>query len=97
MTSVSVCIPTFNYGRYIGRAVESVLAQTTRDFELLVVDNASTDETPDVLARFRDPRLRVHRNESNIGLFGNFRRCLELTSGELVKFLAADDWLLSAP
>jgi glycosyltransferase involved in cell wall biosynthesis len=64
------------------------------DFELLVVDNASTDETPDVLASFRDDRLRVHRNDSNVGLFGNFRRCLELTSGELVKFLAADDWLL---
>jgi hypothetical protein len=94
VTGVSVCIPTYNYGRYVGRAVESVLAQGMGDFELIVVDNASIDETPDVLARFRDPRLRVHRNDSNLGLFGNFRRCLELTSGELVKFLAADDWLL---
>jgi hypothetical protein len=90
---ISVCIPTFNYGRFLGRAVDSVLAQDRGDFELIVVDNASTDDTQDVLARYDDPRLRVVRNPRNLGLFGNFARCLELASGELVKFLAADDWL----
>src|SRR5688500_6704463 len=90
---ISVCIPTFNYGHFLGRAVESVLAQDHGDFELIVVDNASTDDTQAVLARYDDPRLRVVRNPSNLGLFGNFERCLELAGGELVKFLASDDWL----
>jgi Glycosyl transferase family 2 len=45
------------------------------------------------VARYDDPRLRSHRNDSNVGLFGNFARCLELACGEFVKFLAADDWL----
>jgi glycosyltransferase involved in cell wall biosynthesis len=89
---VSVCIPTYDYARYLPAAVDSVLAQDYEDYELIVVDNASRDETPAVLARYGD-RIRAHRNERNLGLFGNFGRCLELARGELVKFLAADDWL----
>jgi glycosyltransferase involved in cell wall biosynthesis len=90
--AVSVCIPTYNYARFLGRAIDSVLAQEYRDFELIVVDNASEDDTPAVLARYAD-RIEAHRNERNLGLFGNFARCLELARGEHVKFLAADDWL----
>ena len=90
--AVSVCIPAYNYGRFLPRAIDSVLAQEYRDFELIVVDNASEDDTPAVLARYGE-RIRAHRNERNVGLFGNFARCLELARGEHVKFLAADDWL----
>jgi glycosyltransferase involved in cell wall biosynthesis len=89
---VSVCIPTYDYARYLPAAIDSVLAQDYDDYELIVVDNASRDETPAVLARYGD-RIRAYRNERNLGLFGNFARCLELARGELVKFLAADDWL----
>lgn len=91
--TVSVCIPTYNYGHFLGAAIDSVLAQEFGDFELVVVDNASEDDTPAVVAARSDPRLRHHRNERNLGLFGNFARCLELARGEFVKFLAADDWL----
>jgi glycosyltransferase involved in cell wall biosynthesis len=90
---VSVCIPTYNYGHFLGAAIESVLGQEFDDFELVVVDNASQDDTPAVVARYHDPRLRLHRNDRNIGLFGNFARSLEIATGEFVKFLAADDWL----
>jgi hypothetical protein len=90
---VSVCIPTYNYGRFLGAAIDSVLAQEYGAFELIVVDNASTDDTPAVVAARQDPRLRAYRNDRNVGLFGNFARCLELAAGEFVKFLAADDWL----
>jgi glycosyltransferase involved in cell wall biosynthesis len=89
---VSVCIPAYNYARFLPAAIDSVLAQQYGDYELIVVDNASEDETPAVLARYGD-RIRAERNERNVGLFGNFARCLELARGELVKFLAADDWL----
>ena len=85
---VSVCIPTYNYGRFLGQAIESVLAQTWGDFELVVCDNASTDDTQDVVASFRDERIRSYRNDANIGLFGNFSRCLELARGELTEALA---------
>jgi glycosyltransferase involved in cell wall biosynthesis len=90
--AVSVCIPTYNYGRFLPAAIESVLAQDFHDFELIVVDNASEDDTAKVLAGYGD-RVRAHRNERNVGLFGNFARCLELARGEFVKLLAADDWL----
>jgi glycosyltransferase involved in cell wall biosynthesis len=93
VAQVSVCIPTYNYGRYLGTAIDSVLAQEYEDFELIVVDNASDDDTATVVAARRDQRLRVYRNDRNLGLFGNFARCLELATGEFVKFLAADDWL----
>ena len=74
---VSVCIPAYNYARYLPAAIDSVLAQEYGDYELIVVDNASEDETPAVLARYGD-RIRAERNERNVGLFGNFARCLEL-------------------
>ena len=90
---VSVCIPTYNYGHFLGAAIESVLDQDFGEFELVVVDNASDDDTATVVERYRDPRLRFHRNDRNIGLFGNFARCLELSTAPFVKFLAADDWL----
>jgi glycosyl transferase family 2 len=90
---VSVCIPTYNYGRFLGKAIESVLAQTWGEFELIVCDNASTDETQEVIASFDDERIRAYRNDRNLGLFGNFSRCLELARGDLVKFVCSDDWL----
>ncbi|MGI8730950.1 MAG: glycosyltransferase family 2 protein [Solirubrobacteraceae bacterium] len=94
MPKVSVCIPTYNYAKFLAAAIDSVLAQTFEDFELIVSDNASTDETPAVLDRYAaQPALRVYRNERNLGLFANFNRCLELARGEYVKFLCADDWL----
>jgi hypothetical protein len=91
--AISVCIPTYNYARYLGQAVRSVLDQTFRDFELIVCDDASTDATLAVLDAFADERLKVFENPANLGLFGNFNRCLELARGDLVKFVCADDWL----
>ncbi len=92
--TVSVCIPTYNYGRYLGQAVESVLAQTYEDFELLVVDDASSDDTEVVIEKFiNDPRVTFVRNPQNLGLFANFNACLPRSNGRYVKFLCADDWL----
>jgi len=94
MPLVSVCIPTYNYARFIGRAIESVLAQTHSDLELIVLDDASTDQTAAVIARYHgDERLSVQCYERNIGLFANFNRCLDAGRGEYVKVLCADDWL----
>lgn len=90
---VSVCIPVYNGAAFIAEAVESVLAQTFADFELIVLDNASTDETPLILRQFNDSRLRVIRHESNIGATANFNASLREARGEWVKILCADDLL----
>ena len=93
MTSpvVSVCIPVYNTERFILDAVRSVLSQSYQDFEIVIVDNASTDRTPALLATLDDPRIRVFHNERNIGAQGNFNRALSLAQGRYVKVLCADD------
>lgn len=89
---VTVGIPTFNRAHFLADAISSVLAQTYADFELVVSDNASTDNTSEVLAKFKDSRIRIHRNATNIGLLGNFNRCLELARGDYFVLLGSDDY-----
>lgn len=91
--TLSVCIPCFNEERFIGETIESVLLQDHQDFRLLVVDDCSTDQTLDVVKRFSDPRIIVHRNRENLGLYENQNRCLQLAKTEYVKILCADDLL----
>lgn len=90
---VSICVPTYNGARWLPEAIESALAQTHEDFELLVCDNQSTDDTQQILAGYSDPRLRVVLNERQLGLGGNHNRCVELARGAYIKFLHADDML----
>ena len=88
---VSVCIPVYNCERYIGEAIESVLNQTLQDFELIVCDNCSTDNTLKVVEGYRDPRIRVFRNERNLGQSANFNKSLSLSRGKYIKLLCSDD------
>jgi len=91
---VSVCIPVFNRRDLVGDALRSALEQDVPGYEVIVVDNCSIDGTWEYLQNFTDPRLRLYRNESNIGLYGNFNRCGELAKGEYVLFLCSDDRLI---
>lgn len=94
---VSVCIPAFNAAEYLCQAVESVLEQSYQDFEIVIVDNCSTDQTDalvDALLKKSNGRIRYYKNSHNIGLVGNFNRCLEYAEGIYIKFLCADDLLL---
>ncbi|MGD0502329.1 MAG: glycosyltransferase family 2 protein [Steroidobacteraceae bacterium] len=95
MPSVSICIPTFNYGQFIGQSLGSASAQTFRDTEILVLDNASQDNTEEIVAAaaLRDPRIRYIRHSRNIGLIANFNACIETARGTYVKLLCADDSL----
>ena len=89
---VSILIPTFNYAHYLEDSIPSALNQTYTDFELIILDNASTDNTKEVVAKYlSDPRVSYYRNETNIGVVGNFNLCLELANCEYIKFLCADD------
>lgn len=90
---VSVCIPTYRGRATIGSAIESVLAQSLTDFELIVIDDGSPDDTRAIVEGFADPRLIYVRNEHNLGPQGNWNRCLELARGKYFKLLPHDDLL----
>ena len=93
---VSIIIPNFNYVQYVATAVDSALAQTYPNVEVVVSDNCSTDGAWELLnARFgADPRVRLYQNERNIGMARNFDRLMELARGEFVLCLSSDDFLL---
>lgn len=90
---VSVCIPVYNGEKYITQAVASVLNQTYMDFELLIVDNHSTDHTVEKVRRFSDERIRLIKNDKNYGMFENWNICLRQARGEYIQLLCADDFL----
>lgn len=95
MAKVSICVPVYNRAQEAERAVRSALEQTYLDIEVIVLDNASTDDTWDVIAKLAesDPRIRAVRNESLLPRVQNWRRAVELAEGEYVKLLFSDDWL----
>lgn len=91
---VSVYIPCFNYGRFLATAVESVQAQSFTDWELLIVDDGSTDHTSTVLSECtRDPRIWVHQNPEAQGLRRVANLCFEQARGDYILRLDADDCL----
>jgi glycosyltransferase involved in cell wall biosynthesis len=92
---VSICVPTYNGTRYLKDCLDSVLAQTFEDFEVVVVDDCSTDSTLGIVRQYAasDERFRVSRNERNLGLVANWNRCVDVARGEWVKFLFQDDLL----
>jgi glycosyltransferase involved in cell wall biosynthesis len=90
----SIVIPTYNRADLLPRAIQSVLGQTLGDWELIVIDDASTDETPAVLAGFCDPRLRVFRNQPNRERSASRNRGIEAARGDYICFLDSDDLYL---
>jgi glycosyltransferase involved in cell wall biosynthesis len=91
MPLVSVIMPTFNRAAHVGAAIESVRAQTMRDWELLVVDDASTDDTEGAVARIGDPRVRYVRQARNAGDAATRNAGIALSTGARVAFLDDDD------
>src|SRR5262245_22399918 len=90
---VSFCIPVWNGAAFLPEALASALGQTLREFELLVVDDASDDASAAIAAAAGDPRIRLLRNERRLGIPGCWNRCLAEARGEYVKFLFQDDLL----
>jgi glycosyltransferase involved in cell wall biosynthesis len=84
-------MPAYNAEKYIGEAIESVLNQTFTDFELIVINDGSTDRTEDVILSFSDPRIRYIKNEKNIGVSATRNKCIDLATGKYCALLDADD------
>jgi len=98
VAAISVIVVARNEGRRIGLCLESILRQTRRDFELIVVNDASTDQTADIVRSIRDPRIVLTSSPDRLGIAASRNRGLERARGEFVFFtdadcIADDDWL----
>jgi glycosyltransferase involved in cell wall biosynthesis len=95
MPKVSVLIPCYNGGQFLKPAIESVLKQDLSDWELIIVDNCSEDDSFAVARDYasQDRRIKAFQNQTNLGMVGNWNRACELATGEYVKILCADDIL----
>lgn len=94
---VSVCIDSFNYGRFLPEAIESVLKQSFQDFELIIGDDCSSDDSLQIARNYagKDSRIVIDAAAANRGMIKNRNACLSLARGEYVKWLHADDFLYS--
>lgn len=92
---VSLGIPVYNGEKYLEETLNSILAQTYTDFELVISDNGSTDRTQQICEQYaqKDPRVKYFRNAKNIGIAPNYNRAFELCSGEYFKWTDYDDLL----
>jgi glycosyltransferase involved in cell wall biosynthesis len=93
--TISICIPVYNGADWLSEAIDSALAQTRTDFELLIVDNGSTDDSLAVARSYagRDDRVRLEHSDETVSAIANHNRCLDLARGSLIKFLHHDDVL----
>lgn len=92
---VSVCVPIRNGATFLARTLSTILDQRGVSFEVVALDNASTDRTPEILAEHADPRLRVVRNETLLPIAENWRKVTELASAPMIKLVCADDLVVT--
>lgn len=90
---VSICIPSYNAEKYIAKCINSILVQSYKNFEIVVVDDASTDDTAKIVKSFNDNRIKYFLNDVNLGWRKNVKRCYELAKSEFVTMCPVDDFL----
>lgn len=92
-TKFSICIPNYNYAQYIGETIESVLKQTYQNFEICIADNASTDNSWQIIESYanKDNRINAVKNKKNVGFAGNLDKVASLAKGEWMIMLSSDD------
>ena len=93
---VSVLMTAYNREKYIAEAIESVLASTYTNFELIIIDDGSVDNTVQIIESFvalHSQNIKFFKNESNLGLVGNWNKCIDLATGDWIKFVFQDDYI----
>ena len=90
---VTIAIPTYNRAVFLTEALDSALAQTYKNIEVIVSDNTSTDDTLQLLGKYDDDRLTIIQQKTNLGMVGNWNACVEKSSGKLFLLLSDDDFL----
>lgn len=91
MPRVTVLLPVYNGSEYLSVAIKSILCQTFSDFELLIINDGSTDNTPEIITTFSDKRIRVVHNQSNLGLIACLNKGISLAKGEFIARQDSDD------
>lgn len=90
---VSICIPVYNCEMFISSTIDSILNQTYKNFELIIVDNCSTDNTVGEIRKFNDNKIKLYINEENFGIEYNWNKAISYAKGDYVKLMPADDLL----
>jgi glycosyltransferase involved in cell wall biosynthesis len=92
---ISICIPTFNGEKYLRECLDSCITQDFQDYEIVICDDGSTDATKKIIEEYekKDSRIRFFKNDKNLGLVGNWNRCIEMAGGEWIKFVFQDDYI----
>lgn len=91
MPKISVVMPAYNAGKYIAQAIDSILGQTFEDFEFIIINDCSTDDTEKIIASYRDKRILYRKNPRNLGVAETLNRGLEIAKGEYIARMDADD------
>ena len=89
--SITVLMPVYNAERFLAEAIESVLQQTFTQFEFLIIDDGSTDSSPEIVRSYSDPRIRFLQNEQNLGITATLNKGIELAQADLIARMDADD------
>ncbi|MCB0164754.1 MAG: glycoside hydrolase family 99-like domain-containing protein [Anaerolineae bacterium] len=93
-TKVSVCIPVYNGTKYLGEAIKSILNQTWTNFELIIIDDCSDEDTEAIVKSYNDPRIKFLKNKDRLGLVGNWNRCLEEAKEKYICIFHQDDVMM---
>ncbi len=88
---ISVIMPVYNTANFLGAAIQSILDQSFEDFELIIIDDASTDHSGTVISEFKDERIRKYRNEKNLGLAITLNKAIRLSAGKYIARMDGDD------
>lgn len=93
---ISVILPNFNHGKFVGAALRALLSQSPAPAEIIVIDDASTDDSIEVIRAIAatNPSIRVLENATNLGVIGSQKRGLEIATGDFIYLAAADDWVM---
>ena len=92
---ITICIPCYNSEKYIATTIQSILASTYKNFEIHIIDNASTDNTIQIIKSIQkqNKNIFLHRNKVNIGMFPNMNKCIKIANGKYIKIICSDDIL----
>ncbi len=88
---LTVLMPVYNAEKFLGEAIESILNQTFTDFEFLIIDDGSTDSTIKIIESYTDSRIRLFKNQENLGISATLNKGIEMASTELIARMDADD------
>lgn len=95
MKKLTIAIPTYNRSKFLVECLQSILPQITEEVDIIISDNASTDNTKEVIKEYlKYPFLRYYRNEENLGMDGNFLNCLKKSTGKYIHLMSDDDIMM---